>query len=215
MMGFIFGARAARAGQVLTATPLPVSTRTVSTSKGPVVGFQPVTGAAYHFRGIPFAASTAGRVTNLALRDILAGLQWVQANIAAFGGDPNNVTVWGQSAGAINLATLLSSPPARGLFHKAVLMSGAPGQLASVEEYTDTALSDFIFALKKEAGELRLHPSGEPLLEDLVKLPAETISKAAGRVKDSMETVHGVGTLPPLVQRLARRRHCSLLPGAP
>lgn len=60
-MRMFFGPRAARAGQVLTATPGPVKTRTVSTSKGPVVGFQPAAGAAYHFRGIPFAASTAGK----------------------------------------------------------------------------------------------------------------------------------------------------------
>ncbi|MFI5841394.1 carboxylesterase/lipase family protein [Catenuloplanes sp. NPDC051500] len=65
-----------------------------------------------------------GVPTNLGLRDMLAGLRWVRRNIAAFGGDPGNVTVLGESGGAIAVACLLTSPLSGGLFHRAVVQSG-------------------------------------------------------------------------------------------
>lgn len=56
--------------------------------------------------------------------DLILALQWVQSNIAAFGGDPKNVTVFGQSGGGAKIATLMAMPAAKGLFHKAITMSG-------------------------------------------------------------------------------------------
>ena len=56
--------------------------------------------------------------------DLIAALQWIQRNIAAFGGDPANVTVFGQSGGGAKIATLMAMPAAEGLFHKAITMSG-------------------------------------------------------------------------------------------
>ncbi|MEY3634622.1 MAG: hypothetical protein RLZZ61_1032 [Pseudomonadota bacterium] len=56
--------------------------------------------------------------------DLILALQWVQAHIAAFGGDPDNVTVFGQSGGGAKIATLMAMPAAKGLFHKAITMSG-------------------------------------------------------------------------------------------
>lgn len=62
---------------------------------------------------------------NLGILDQVAALQWVQRNIAAFGGDPANVTVAGESVGATSVAILMSLPRARGLFHKAILESNS------------------------------------------------------------------------------------------
>jgi para-nitrobenzyl esterase len=62
---------------------------------------------------------------NQALGDAVAALKWVQANIAAFGGDPRNVTIFGESAGAALNGLLIASPPAKGLFHRAIAQSGS------------------------------------------------------------------------------------------
>jgi para-nitrobenzyl esterase len=70
-------------------------------------------------------AGTTGKTGSFALMDAVAALEWVKRNATAFGGDPNNVTVAGQSAGAVMVLDLLSIPAAKGLYHKAVIQSGA------------------------------------------------------------------------------------------
>jgi carboxylesterase 2/para-nitrobenzyl esterase len=70
-------------------------------------------------------------IANLGLLDQVAALEWVQQNIAAFGGDPTNVTIFGQSAGAMSVGTLLSMPRAQGLFQRAIAQSGAAHHVRS------------------------------------------------------------------------------------
>jgi para-nitrobenzyl esterase len=84
--------------------------------------------------GEEFAASG-----NAGTLDMLAALQWVQTNIARFGGDPGNVTIFGQSGGGGKVSTLLAMPAARGLFHRAIVMSGAAIRLTERERATKLA----------------------------------------------------------------------------
>ncbi len=73
------------------------------------------------------SAEAGGHSGNYALMDHQAALRWVQANIAKFGGDPANVTIFGESAGAQNVGLLMIAPGGRGLFHKAIAESGTVG----------------------------------------------------------------------------------------
>jgi len=63
---------------------------------------------------------------NYLFLDLIAALQWVQRNISAFGGDPDNVTIFGESGGGAKVISLMCSPLAKGLFHKAIAESGSP-----------------------------------------------------------------------------------------
>jgi para-nitrobenzyl esterase len=73
-----------------------------------------------------------GIPTNLGLRDVIAALEWVRAEIDRFGGDPANVTVFGESAGAMAIADLVTAPAAKGLFTRAIIQSGHGGMTRDV-----------------------------------------------------------------------------------
>ena len=64
---------------------------------------------------------------NAGTSDMVAALQWIHRNIAAFGGDPGNVTIFGQSGGGMKVTALLQTPAADGLYHKGIIMSGVQG----------------------------------------------------------------------------------------
>lgn len=87
--------------------------------------------------------SPRGVSGNYMVLDMIAALQWVQRNIAAFGGDPKNVTIFGESGGGAKVITLMASPLAKGLFHRAIAESGSPDgrPLAELE-----AMGDKFFA---------------------------------------------------------------------
>ena len=77
---------------------------------------------------------------NVGLMDIVAALQWIQDNIGEFGGDAGNVTLFGQSGGASKVSLLLAMPPASGLFHKAIAMSGSAVRCRKPEMATRNTL---------------------------------------------------------------------------
>ncbi len=92
--------------------------------------------------GDSFAASG-----NVGMLDLVAALEWVRDNIASFGGDPGNVTIMGQSGGGAKVCTLTAMPRAQGLFHRAVVLSGAAVRAG------DTAYAERLGAyVLKEAG---------------------------------------------------------------
>lgn len=90
---------------------------------------------------VPADRALAGTFGNAGLLDQIAALRWVRENIARFGGDPDNVTIYGESAGAMSVCSLLAAPPAQGLFHRALMQSGSclavgtaePGDAAAIE----------------------------------------------------------------------------------
>jgi para-nitrobenzyl esterase len=84
---------------------------------------------------------------NVGMLDLVAALEWVRDNISGFGGDPGNVTIIGQSGGGAKVTTLCAMPAAKGLFHKAVVLSGA-GTKSGEKDYSEK-LGEYIL---KEAG---------------------------------------------------------------
>jgi para-nitrobenzyl esterase len=76
---------------------------------------------------------------NAGMLDLVAALRWVRENIGRFGGDPGNVTIFGESGGGGKVSTLLAMPAARGLFHRAIIQSGAAIRLSTRERATKLA----------------------------------------------------------------------------
>jgi len=103
--------------------------------------------------------------------DIIAALAWIRDNIAEFGGDPGNVTLFGQSGGGGKVCVLMAMPKARGLFHKAIVQSGPALKMAERQDGTDTATA-FL-------AELGLRPEQA---EELRKLPLERLMAAQQKV---------------------------------
>ncbi len=99
---------------------------------------------------------------NFGILDMIQALQWVKENISAFGGDPDNVTIAGESAGAYNVLSLLTSPLATGLFHKAIMQSGSQriSSMSDGEEHANDVVlqlmvNDGTTASKAEAQRLK------------------------------------------------------------
>jgi para-nitrobenzyl esterase len=78
---------------------------------------------------------------NLGVLDLIAALRWIHINIDEFGGDPANVTIFGQSGGAAKVSTLMAMPPTRGLFHRAIVQSGSQLDGLSADEANANALA--------------------------------------------------------------------------
>jgi para-nitrobenzyl esterase len=125
---------------------------------------------------------------NYALLDMIAGLRWVRDNIESFGGDPENVTLFGQSAGAWGVNKLMISPLARGLFHAAIAQSG--GDMGR----TRTPEGMAILRDAEKSGIAFAATLGAQSIAELRKLPAEAISSA--RFDGLPEIPHSNAALP-------------------
>ena len=129
--------------------------------------------------GEKFAASG-----NVGMLDIVAALEWVRDNISNFGGDPGNVTIMGQSGGGAKVTTITAMPSAKGLFHKAVVLSGA-GVKSGEKEYSGK-LGSYVL---KEAG---LKPNEIDKLQLIPWNEYNIIAnKAAARLNEEMGPATG------------------------
>src|SRR5438445_517122 len=125
--------------------------------------------------GMTAGGERFGQSGNVGVLDLVAALQWVREHAGRFGGDPGDVTIFGQSGGGGKVSALLAMPRAKGLFHKAIVQSGASVRFAEPER--TTRLAD---AVLKQL-ELGPHPS-RGQLDALQALPiarlTETIAPA-------------------------------------
>lgn len=119
----------------------------------------------YLYLGDKFGEDFA-RSGNLGQLDLIAALEWTRDNIEGFGGDPNNVTVMGESGGGFKISNLLATPAADGLFHKAVIQSGGAADAGNKEEAAK--LAEFV-----------LEEAGIETLEDLRSIPPKKFLAAA------------------------------------
>jgi len=119
---------------------------------------------------------------NLYLRDLVMALRWVKENIANFGGDPDNVTIFGESAGAHITATLLAVPAAAGLFHRAISESPAAGMTRSTEVAAEfaTRFAELLGARSKDAANAVMRASAAQLIETQHRLIDQGMQKRLG-----------------------------------
>jgi len=166
---------------VLGGTNWPLYDGTRLAEKGVVLVSVAYRVGAFGFLAHPELSKESGSGSgNYGLEDQIAGLRWVHDNIAKFGGDPRRVTIFGESAGGISVSMLAASPPARGLFQRAISESG--GSLAPPRT-TSGAQGVPTLELAEKAGEAFLASLGVSDIGAARALPAEKILAAAQKVR--------------------------------
>ena len=129
--------------------------------------------------------------SNLGLRDQIAALRWVRDNIAAFGGDPGNVTLFGESSGGGSVTTLMTVPSAEGLFHQAIAQSSPATSVYGRERASTVAhrLLKLLGLSPEQVGELR-------------RIPVDRLARASGELATEVfGSVPGTLAIAPVVDR--------------
>ncbi len=113
------------------------------------------------------------KTSNFGTLDIIAALHWVKENIALFGGDPDNVTIFGESAGGHNVFSLLASDKSKGLFHKAISMSGYTTSISPKDAY-----------VQKDKSSTSSHTSSEIIKKIIKKIPNKKETYSNEEIRD-------------------------------
>ena len=141
--------------------------------------------------GAPFASSG-----NAGMLDIVQALQWVRAIIAAFGGDPDNVTIFGESGGGAKVSTLLAMPQAKGLFHRAIIESG-PGLRAGSAQDAARAADILAAELGLKANQIR----------ELQAVPTDKLLAAYFSIQPKLRAAGVGGSFAPIIDGASLLRH--------
>jgi para-nitrobenzyl esterase len=158
------------------------------------------------FLAHPALTAETGTSGNFAIQDLVMALQWVKSNIAQFGGDPNAVTIGGESAGSMFVSLLMSSPEAKGLFHRAIGQSGAwfPSIERPMHSLAQSEKKGLAFAAKL----------GAKTTEELRNIPVEKILDAnPGLGFWPITDGHIIPTHPPQIFDNAQQSDVPLLAG--
>lgn len=107
---------------------------------------------------------------NAGMQDLVAALQWVRDNIAEFGGDPDNVTIFGQSGGGGKVSTMMAMPAGKGLFHRAIVQSGSYARKAHLEAMKPAEATEYTRAL---LAALAIEPADAG--KKLIELPVDAL----------------------------------------
>ena len=151
VMVFVYGG-----GWTIGSASLPLYGGEPLAKKGAVVvSFNYRVGALGFLAHPELTAEGGGASGNYGLMDMVAALEWVKANIARFGGDPANVTLYGQSAGSVAIALLAASPQANGLFHRAIGQSGGYALGGKLQTLADGEKAGVAAAEKLKAPSLK------------------------------------------------------------
>jgi para-nitrobenzyl esterase len=119
---------------------------------------------------------------NQGLLDQIAALRWIRENISAFGGDPGNVTIFGQSSGSVDASALLTSPLTRGLFHHAIAQSGAAATALVGRVPQDAGTFDPRSVAEAHASDLATALNVSDSLDVLRRVPASEVLAAVARI---------------------------------
>ncbi len=166
-------------GFAIGTTAAPVYDGARLTEKGVVLVSVPYRVGAFGFLAHPELSRESGKGSgNYGIEDMIAGLRWVKDNIAAFGGDPANVTIFGESAGGIAVSMLAASPHAKGLFQKVISESG--GSFAPSRRAAEGGQFVPTLASAEAAGQQLLGKLGAESIAAARALPADKILAAQG-----------------------------------